>query len=128
MTPGLTVMSFNIRYATAPDFGNSWDDRREAVLECIRRIGPDLLGLQECRLDGQIQDVLNDLPEYGWFGENRGGESDSALEMTPVLYLRDRFQVIDKGNFWLSESPTLSGSRSWGAWLSDHHPVVVEFT
>jgi endonuclease/exonuclease/phosphatase family metal-dependent hydrolase len=114
---GLTVMSFNIRYATAQDFGNRWDNRRGSVVDCIRRIGPDLLGLQECRLDGQIQDVMNDLQEYGWFGEPRGGESDSALEMTPVLYRRDRFQAIDNGNFWLSKSPTVSGSRSWGAWL-----------
>lgn len=117
MAPGLTIMSFNIRYATAPDFGNRWEDRRESVVDCIRRAGPDLLGLQECRLDGQIQDVMNGLPEYDWFGEPRGGESDSALEMTPVLYRRDRFQAIEKGNFWLSKTPTVSGSKSWGAWL-----------
>lgn len=110
-------MSFNIRYATAPDIGNRWDDRRESVVDCIRRAGPDLLGLQECRLDGQIQDILNGLPEYDWFGEPRGGESDSALEMTPVLYRRDRFQAVDSGNFWLSETPTMPGSRSWNAWL-----------
>lgn len=113
----LTVMSFNIRYGTAQDAGHTWADRRAAVIDRIRSLSPDLLGLQECRTDGQLQDLLAGLPEYSWFGEPRGGDSDSALEMAPVFYRKDRFSEAERGVRWLSETPDAPGSLSWDAAL-----------
>ena len=46
--PDLRVMSFNLRYATAPDGDNAWDRRRDLLAETIRAFGPDVLGTQEC--------------------------------------------------------------------------------
>ena len=43
----LRVMSFNIRYGTARDGANHWDQRREIVAETIRLARPHVLGLQE---------------------------------------------------------------------------------
>ena len=41
------VMSYNIRYATAPDGENAWDKRKLFLIETIQKYDPDLLGTQE---------------------------------------------------------------------------------
>src|SRR3954466_4939560 len=41
------VMSYNIRYATASDGENIWDNRKDFLAETIRAFDPDLLGTQE---------------------------------------------------------------------------------
>src|SRR4051812_6573848 len=43
----LRVMSFNVRFGTALDGGNSWPFRRELLFKTIEAFGPDLLGTQE---------------------------------------------------------------------------------
>ncbi|MEX0714077.1 MAG: hypothetical protein WD278_17190, partial [Pirellulales bacterium] len=43
----LRVMSFNIRYGTAADGANHWDERKGLLVDTIRRFDPDLLGTQE---------------------------------------------------------------------------------
>lgn len=110
-------MSFNIRYGSAPDGVNAWPNRRDRLLARILGISPDLLGIQECRTDGQLNDVLAGLPAYACFGVQRGGGSEAASEMAPILYRRDRFELLDSGAFWLSETPDVPGSLSWGAAL-----------
>jgi hypothetical protein len=43
----IRVMSFNIRYGTANDGVNRWENRRTALIETVTRFNPDLLGTQE---------------------------------------------------------------------------------
>src|SRR5688572_3528346 len=57
------VMSFNIRYGTADDGENHWDQRREFLIETIREFDPDLLGTQET-LGFQKEYIAEQLPEY----------------------------------------------------------------
>ena len=35
-------------------------------------------------------------------------------EFSPIMYRKDRFEVFEHGQFWLSETPDVPGSRSWG--------------
>lgn len=109
------VMSFNIRTAAAPDGDQAWGQRRELVVERIRAAAPDLLGLQECRADGQDRFLRQALADFEFVGVPRQGEGDSALEMAPLLYRRERFQETGRGHFWLSATPAVAGSMSWGA-------------
>lgn len=106
----LRVMSFNIRYRTAPDGAHAWARRKAAVLERIRRFSPDLLGLQECRDDSQAAALRRGLPEYAWLGVRRGAPGSQDIEMAPLLYRRDAFERLDWGVFWLSQSPEVPGS------------------
>jgi hypothetical protein len=49
----LDVMTFNIRSAEGQDGNNSWPMRKERVVETMRAVDPDVLGLQgllRCRL------------------------------------------------------------------------------
>ncbi|MGG7451523.1 endonuclease/exonuclease/phosphatase family protein [Plantibacter auratus] len=105
----LTVMSYNIRTAVAQP-GHEWVDRAPLVSQVIARNAPDLLGLQEVR-EHQLHDLLPGLAEYDWFGQGRDG--GSAGEYGPVCFRRSRFEQLDAGEFWLSDTPDEPGSNTW---------------
>lgn len=107
----LRVMSFNIRYATAPDGENSWDKRKGIVAETIRRLEPDLLGTQET-LAMQADFLRGQFPDYTLFGVGRD-DGKRGGEMTAILFRTKRFELLDSGHIWLSEHPDKPGSRSW---------------
>lgn len=106
-------MSFNIRYGLADDGENHWDKRKSLAISRVHAFQPDLLGIQECRDDSQADFVKTSLPDYHFYGMRREGSGDTALEMAPVLFRKDSFQIIDQGCFWLSETPHIAGSKSW---------------
>jgi endonuclease/exonuclease/phosphatase family metal-dependent hydrolase len=114
----LKVMTFNIRYGLADDGPNRWDQRKPLLLARIQAFEPDLLGLQECRADEQAAFIQASLPEHGFFGVPRGGGGSPALEMAPVLWRTTAFERLQSGCFWLSETPDVPGSRSWGSSLA----------
>ncbi len=109
----LRVMSFNIRYGLANDGENRWERRREFALARIRAFAPDLLGLQECRDDAQAAFVRANLPDYHFLATHRGGDDDTTLEMAPALLHQGRGRLVQHGHFWLSDTPTVAGSKSW---------------
>src|SRR5690348_4536765 len=102
-TAELRVMSFNIRYGTAKDGENHWDKRHQFLLETIQAFDPDLLGTQET-LAFQREYLAEKLKVYDIFGVGRD-DGREAGEMAALFYKRDRFEKLDGGNFWLSETP-----------------------
>ncbi|MFQ5601499.1 MAG: endonuclease/exonuclease/phosphatase family protein, partial [Candidatus Krumholzibacteriia bacterium] len=109
------VMSFNIRYGTANDGPNAWDHRKELLLGAITRDRPDLLGVQECLLF-QAEFLQEHLPGYDFVGAGRD-DGRAAGEMCAIFFRRDRFEKLDEGHFWLSETPEVPGSKSWDSAL-----------
>lgn len=107
----LKVMSFNLRYATAKDGENHWDKRRELLLDTVRREQPDLLGTQET-LALQRDYLAEKLDGYEALGVGRDDGTERG-EMTAILWKKDRFEKLDAGHFWLSETPDKIGSKSW---------------
>jgi endonuclease/exonuclease/phosphatase family metal-dependent hydrolase len=108
----LTVMSFNIRYGTAKDGENHWSARREMVFEVIREQDADLVGLQEA-LASQIDEIVAAVPGYAVVGVGRDDAARKG-EFSAILFRKDRLQVAEAGTFWLSDTPTVPGSKSWG--------------
>lgn len=106
-------MSFNIRYGLADDGDHHWQRRKTLALARIQAFAPDLLGLQECRDDEQAAFVRHSLADYQFHGVPRDGGDDTGLEMAPLLFRRDRFELLRDGHFWLSDTPAVAGSRSW---------------
>lgn len=108
----LTVMTFNIRYGTANDGENRWAARRDLLLDVIREQDADIIGLQEA-LDFQIDEIATAVPAYAVVGV---GRDDGARrgEYAAILFRRDHFQVSDAGTFWLSDTPSVVASKSWG--------------
>lgn len=113
--PRLRVMSFNIRYGTAKDGENHWDRRKLFLLDAIRQFDPDLLGTQET-LDFQRDFLAQQLSGYGVVGVGRD-DGKQAGEMMAIYFRKARFELLEEGHFWLSETPEKIGSKSWDSSL-----------
>lgn len=107
----LRVMTFNVRLPLAQDGPNQWQFRRDLAAQLIRREKPDIVGTQELH-KVQGDDLLARLAGYAWFGiDRRGGHGDEHMG---IFYRHDRFRLLELGNYWLSDTPTVPGSISWG--------------
>ena len=111
----IRTMSFNIRYGKANDGDNHWRTRHQLVLKTIKDYKPDLLGTQET-LNFQAEYLQKNLPKYASFGRSREKDPNQGEQCT-VFYLKSRFELLDKGQFWLSEKPEEIGSKSWDSSL-----------
>lgn len=107
----LNVMSLNLRYASAAE-PNSWPVRRPVMAQLLLQELPALIGTQE-GLYGQIGDIAHDLPDhYDWIGLGRlGGSHD---EFMAVFFDTHRLEPLEFDHEWLSDTPKVVGSRSWG--------------
>ncbi len=106
----LRIMSFNLRYASTSE-PNSWASRRPIMKDCLRKTAPDIIGTQE-GLYSQLNDLSEDFPEYAWIGLGRDGGSRG--EFMAVFFRKDRFKPLAFDHFWLSDTPALIGSTTWG--------------
>ena len=108
------VMTFNIRYNNPNDGINAWSNRKNSVAEIIgASYAVDLAGLQEA-LKGQIHDLEDRLPKYAWIGVARDDGKEKG-EFCPIFYRNDRVDLLEQGNFWLSEMPEIPGKKGWDA-------------
>lgn len=107
----LTVMTYNLRYASGTP-PNAWPQRRPIMREVIQQISPDVFGTQE-GLYEQLKDIAADLPEYGWLGVGRD-DGDKKGEFMAVFYRRSRLEPTSTNHFWLSDTPEVPGSTTWG--------------
>ena len=108
----LKLISFNMRTAWGRDGDNSWMNRRSASVEMLRREAPDVMGVQEA-MQEQLLYLDAECPQYARVGEDRDGGAEGGETMA-VFYLRDRFDLLADGTFWLSETPDRV-SRGWDA-------------
>ena len=108
------VMTFNIRNSQASDAENAWPHRKHSVAQAIETGRADFIGLQEVYVDQKLF-LESALPDYQWLFRTREQKVDVG-EATPLLYRKDRWTLDDHeaGHFWLSDSPQLPGSASWG--------------
>ncbi|WP_436530845.1 endonuclease/exonuclease/phosphatase family protein [Actinoplanes sp. HUAS TT8] len=108
----LDVMTFNLRYAGSAG-ANTWAQRRPVMRTLLTLEQPDLIGTQE-GLPDQVRDVAADLGEgYAHFGLGREG-GDNGEHMA-IFYNTARLRVLRSGDFWLSATPQVPGSISWGS-------------
>ncbi len=107
----LRVMSFNVRLPIAVDGINRWEARRNLAARVIARERADVIGTQELH-KRQGDDLIARLPGYAWFGiDRRGGHDDEHMG---VVYNRATLRLIGFGQFWLSDTPWVPASISWG--------------
>jgi endonuclease/exonuclease/phosphatase family metal-dependent hydrolase len=107
----LCVMTYNLRYASSTP-PNDWPSRRPLMRELIQKFSPDIIGTQE-GLHGQLLDIAADLPEYDWIGVGRD-DGKTAGEFMAVFYRKARLEPLRTNYFWLSDTPEVPGSTTWG--------------
>ncbi|HCC53278.1 MAG TPA: endonuclease [Porphyromonadaceae bacterium] len=107
----ILTASFNIRYENTQDGINAWSNRKEQVKSLIRFHDFDIFGIQE----GMINQVkgIAELDQYAWIGKGRD-DGKEAGEHCAVFYKKERFKLLESGNFWLSETPDIP-SLGWDA-------------
>jgi len=109
-SPSIKVMSFNLRYAsdTPP---NAWGQRLPVMVACLEKSDPDLIGTQE-GLYRQLKDLERELPQFAWIGLGRDGGSKG--EFMAVFYKKSRFEPVAFDHYWLSDTPDVVASTTWG--------------
>jgi endonuclease/exonuclease/phosphatase family metal-dependent hydrolase len=107
----LHVMTFNLRFAAAKG-AHSWPERRPVMAELFRHELPTVIGTQE-GLYPQLRDIAAGLPSYyDWIGEGRlGGSRD---EFMAVFFDTRRLVPLEYDHFWLSDTPNVVASDTWG--------------
>lgn len=108
----LKVMSFNLRTGNANDPSpHSWTERRPTIQSFLESEDADIIGTQEVH-HYQVTDLDDDLTDYDWIGLGR--EGGTSGEFMAIYYKSDRFTPIESGHYWLSDTPDVVGSTSWG--------------
>ena len=106
----IRVMSFNIR---CTNVGTRFTKARTPdVIATVLNGMPDSMGVQEATPKWMkiLTEELGDY--YAWVGEGRDGNGKG--EYSAIFYLKDKYNLIDSGTFWLSETPEVM-SKDWGA-------------
>lgn len=98
------VMSFNIRCEDVN--GTPALLRRNIVIREILKVAPDILGIQEATPAWMIT-LKTLLPAYGCVGISRdnGKTIFRKGESCPIFYLKEKYELVDNGDFWLSDTP-----------------------
>lgn len=108
----LKVVTYNIRLNTPRDGENRWEVRKPRTYELIRRMKPDVLGLQEVLKD-QLDDLKQEFPGFAMIGAGRSDGKDGG-EFSNLMYKTARLKELKSDTFWLSDTPEVAGSTSWG--------------
>lgn len=116
----LRIMSFNIRTKTDSDTGDkSWDSRKPAIVSMIKDQRPDVICGQEFNTP-QRPYMKEELPEYAMI-EIPGTGSTGGNDV--LMYRKDRFELVESGYFWLSDTPD-TPSKSFSVGDNKYHCSV----
>ena len=115
----LTIMSTNVRcYSPTDLFKKSWFYRAKLIATDISTVMPDIVCFQEVQdlHYNYLEDVMSKYDSIMAFRDN-----SIIREGCAIFYRSDRFEKIEDGYFWLSETPD-EMSKDWG---SAHYRVCV---
>ncbi len=107
----LNIATYNLRYDNPHDSLDAWVHRKDNVNGLIRFHDFDIMGTQE-GLHHQLQDIVS-AGDYAYVGVGRD-DGKSAGEFSAIVYKKDRFEVVDHGDFWFSLTPD-EPSLGWDA-------------
>ena len=106
----MRIMSFNL-LCGGPGI-KEWYPRSPLVIRTIYKADPDTLGVQEAHI-GWIKALRSCLPEYDYVGIGRNDGKEDG-EFSAVFYKKEKFDLLDSGSFWLSETHEKPG-KGWDA-------------
>lgn len=108
----LCLISCNIRFDNPADGQNAWAHRREFLTQTLLQHTPSIIATQEGRFH-QLNDLKDLLQDFELIDQHRSWIGE---RMYPSIFLRqDHFEYINSGDVWLSETPDIAGSLSFGS-------------
>lgn len=110
----INVATYNLRQKNQKDSidGNGWDVRYPALAGLVRFHEFNIFGTQE-GFKRQLEDLKGMLPGYEYIGVARDDGKEKG-EFCAIFYDTAMFELLDHGNFWLSETPDRPG-LGWDA-------------
>lgn len=120
------ILCCNIRVDLPEDMqkGFGWAQRKDVCVQVIANQQPDIICLQEV-LKGQMEDLKQAFPAFQAFGFD-GPEMDArptgyhGIAKNPIMFSRERYELVSAGCYWLSETPLIAGSISWESARARH--------
>lgn len=108
------VATYNIRQLNEDDneCGNGWQRRCPVLANLIRFHEFNIFGTQE-GFKSQLEDLKAHLPGYDYTGVAREDGKEEG-EHSAIFYDTNMFELLDHGDFWLSETPDRPG-LGWDA-------------
>jgi endonuclease/exonuclease/phosphatase family metal-dependent hydrolase len=111
ITMEFNLMTSNIRFENPNDGKNNWPNRRDIWANIVNSYKIDILCTQEGR-EKQIRNA-NSCLNIDLVDNHRSWISE---RMYPSIFVNKKlYNVIESGDFWLSETPTEPGSKSFGS-------------
>ena len=108
----MTILTFNIRNGLAADGEHSWEHRKHLTSQTILDTNAAVIGLQEV-YEFQLTYLLEQLSEYQSYSVGRE-DGISAGEQCSILWRKDKLSRVRAGTFWLSDTPDVPKSNTWG--------------
>ncbi len=106
----IIVASFNIRLDTPRDGNNAWQYRKDLANDLIAFHDFDIFGVQEA-YKHQLDDICR-MEQYAVTGQGRDGGTKG--EHSAIIYKKERFTLLQSGDFWYSDTPHKVG-KGWDA-------------
>lgn len=109
-TQDMTIMSYNVKISG--DGLRSVENRLPLIAETILTEAPDSFGLQETD-KAWVESIAAELSDYAYIAKYRD-DGISEGEASAIFYLKDKYELVNSGFFWLSETPDVP-SLGWDA-------------
>ena len=114
----IRVLSINVRYSTANDGVNRWENRKDFMAEIVVDGNYDFVGTQETLVHpdpdfNQVTFIASKLPGHGFIGRSREVDPDAGEAMV-LYYKKERWKIdeTEQETFWLSDTPDVPGSKT----------------
>jgi endonuclease/exonuclease/phosphatase family metal-dependent hydrolase len=104
-------ISSNIRFDNPSDGDHAWSHRRTGLAKILNSYNACIIATQEGR-QPQLLDLAQLLPHHTLVDTHREWLEE---RMYPTLFVSKSIPVIESGDIWLSETPEVSGSLSFGS-------------
>lgn len=106
------IMTFNIRVGSAADGPDAWDKRKPLVFQVFADQDADIVDVQEA-LNFQLAEIDANVSGYKRIGV---GTEDGRTKgpFNAIYYRASRFTLDQSSTFWLSSTPGVAGSQTWG--------------
>ena len=109
-TQDVKIMSYNLKISG--DGLRAVEKRAVHILNTINEKMPDSLGVQEAD-KRWVETLAAGLSDYAHVEKYRD-DGISEGESSAIFYLKDKYDLVDSGHFWLSETPD-EPSLGWDA-------------
>lgn len=106
----LRLVSYNVLFNlwdSHLDETHRWQHRKYRVIELIREMHPDIMGVQELYND-QLEDLMSQIgSEYAFFTKPA-----KDRELNGIFYRKERFEVLDQQTLFMTEEQDLQSSET----------------